>query len=467
MSMTSPLSPVVLSWASSRPNEDAECIEAVLFPGQWEIDPNAPVSVSDSLELETIYHNQSKCHPSTEQQEKDEVEHAITMVHREHGTMVMILRSVTTSGVASVVYTVSDRQILAKAAESSGNRIRLCSIPAGNTFRSSLGEDDAAVDYQIGELQLPSGVRILLVPTDLLQSAAGRRAVSDWLLENRAESTNGGETRSDGPSVSASSPSTVMRKRKETIVPPLPSFRTLQVALMGRAPRSEFAVNAREPVDFETELFKGKLLCILRPENPAVDDPYWNERIFQHRRRRIVINLQGKFKYQPEGTVYAGAEISKPMKLGLVTRGLAGVLLRLADRFISNVHSSFGDDTELAHIMAPAYTFFERLVITPPGQDPPALDADIEESADSLAKRKCSKGVCQWNTVDTYTFSFYSMNINLPTWSLVGLPMSGDISLTTFWGDSSVKICMYEKTGPQRQHLLESKRYVFALQVSR
>jgi hypothetical protein len=136
------------------------------------------------------------------------------------------------------------------------------------------------------------------------------------------------------------------------------------------------------------------------------------------------------------------------------------------DRFVSGVHSAFGDVTEPAHIVAPALGFFERIVVTPPGSPLPRLDDDIVESAESMAERKNTRSVGNWNTVDTYTFSFYSMNIDLPTWSLVGLPVSGDVSLTTFWGDSALKICMYEKLGSDRQHRTDTIRYVFALQVS-
>jgi hypothetical protein len=367
-----------------------------------------------------------------EQEDEDETggSHAIVLVS-EHCTIFIRPFHTTTSAICCV----KDLQVLIISSETVASHIRF------QLFDGS----------QVGELRLPSGAAILIINVDLMQSKSGRRMVSQWLVKpTRQIDIN------DNPSIAQTPESTLSR---------LPKFRSLQVALMGASGSTQFALNSRDPVDFETDLFKGRVMCVLRPDDPN-DDPYWNERIFSQKKRRMLLNVQGKFKYKPQGIVYAGAEISKPMKLGLVTRGLAGVLLKLVETFISGVHSSFGNGEELAHIVAPAFTFFERLVVTPPGQAPPILDGIIDEPAESLMKRRKSKDTGNWNTIDTYTFSFYSMNISLPTWSLIGLPASGDINLKTFWGDSTVNICMYEKLGSKRQHQIDSKRYVFGLKVS-
>jgi hypothetical protein len=36
---------------------------------------------------------------------------------------------------------------------------------------------------------------------------------------------------------------------------------------------------------------------------------------------KFILQIQGKFKRQPRGILYAGAEVSEPMKLGLLTKG--------------------------------------------------------------------------------------------------------------------------------------------------
>ena len=68
----------------------------------------------------------------------------------------------------------------------------------------------------------------------------------------------------------------------------LPRFPTLQVSLNG----DSFPLNAPSPVPFENDLFKGKVLLLLRPIDPPKDDPYWNELIWAKRKRRVSFYLE-------------------------------------------------------------------------------------------------------------------------------------------------------------------------------
>jgi hypothetical protein len=36
---------------------------------------------------------------------------------------------------------------------------------------------------------------------------------------------------------------------------------------------------------------------------------------------QLILQIQGKFKRLPQGVLYAGAEVSQPMKLGLLAKG--------------------------------------------------------------------------------------------------------------------------------------------------
>ncbi|GKY98391.1 hypothetical protein MPSEU_000796600 [Mayamaea pseudoterrestris] len=406
----------VLVLHSTNPAEDADCLQAIL-------------QFSDFVDCPAIRRN------------------APASLKRADGTVIFIVQS-DDSAVGSVVYCIPDQE-----------RWREIELAAESNRQARL-EIRLITDYnlRLGELILPSKARMILVSSQLLTSPFGRIELSNMLISS-TNSLNKENSSKIADSVFSSTTAAAP-------IIQLPRFRTLQAACVGMGGNMHnFSLNAREAASFETDLFKGKIICVLRPENPSSDDPFWHERVFAHKRRRLIINVQGTFKKQPTGVVYAGAEISKPMRLGLVTRALAGVLLKLVDRFIPGVHSSFGDDNEQAHIVAPALGFFERIVVTPPGKIAPKLDEDIVESTESMASRRSGKSSIKWNTVDTFTFSFYSMNIDLPNWSLVGLPVSGDISLTTFWGDSALKLCMYEKSGADKQHRTDLKRYVFAMQI--
>jgi hypothetical protein len=135
----------------------------------------------------------------------------------------------------------------------------------------------------------------------------------------------------------------------------------------------------------------------------------------------------------------------------------------------ANMHYSFGDDEhkEEAHIVVPAYTFFERLVATPPGETPPLLGDDFTEPEESLLQRRKSKSTGDWNTSDTYSMSFYSMYVDLPRWKIVNVPVTKDIDLKTFWGNSFLRIVLYEMNTPpgDSRHLRDYNDYALVIQV--
>ena len=151
------------------------------------------------------------------------------------------------------------------------------------------------------------------------------------------------------------------------------------------------------------------------------------------------------------------------------TNSLSSILLKLVGSFNSNVHYSFGDknNAERSHIVVPAYTFFERFVVTKPGETPPTLGEPFNESKSAAAARKASKGVGDWNTEDTYSMSYYSMYIDLPHWSIVKVPVAPTIDLRTFWGKSLLRIVLYESNTPSndKRHLHKDNGYFFCLQM--
>ncbi|KAL3915521.1 MAG: hypothetical protein SGARI_008165, partial [Bacillariaceae sp.] len=230
-----------------------------------------------------------------------------------------------------------------------------------------------------------------------------------------------------------------------------------------------FPLNSPTPIPIETDLFVGQMLLIMRPNDPPQDDPFWNERIFAKKKRRVVIQLQGKLKYKPEGTLMAGMEISDPMNLGLIASGLCNIILKMTKSFNPALHYSFRvKDKEQAHICFPASTFFERFVVTSLGESVPDIMEDFEEDPQSAKLRKAYKTKVDWNTEDTYSMSFHSMYIDFPSWSVVKLPVGKDVSLQTFWGDSSASVVLYEvpKSKENAQHLIATNKYILSVEMT-
>lgn len=259
---------------------------------------------------------------------------------------------------------------------------------------------------------------------------------------------------------------TMKDTRKKSNTRKVPSLETRALSLGGNY--EHFPLNAETPIPVETELFKGSILLLCRPNDPAKEDPYWNERVFSTKRRRIILQLQGKLKYTPTGTVYAGMEVSDPMKLGLIANGMCNLILKLIRTFNPAVHYSFGSKKERAHISFPASSFFETFIVTPPGETPPTMGGlDLEgELPEDAAARKANKTKIDWNSHDTYTMSFHSMYIDFASWSIVSLPIGRDVSLQTFWGNSFASIVFYEVGGNgTKAHDINSTKYIMGIQL--
>jgi len=254
-------------------------------------------------------------------------------------------------------------------------------------------------------------------------------------------------------------------RRKNIVI-----FPTLETKVLSFDGNYElYPLNSQKPIPIETELFSGRLLLICRPnEDPAKTDPYWNERIFSKKKRRVVMQLQGKLKYKPTGTIFSGMEISDPMKLGLIANGFCNLILKLIKS--RGLHFSFGTKDENAHICFPASTFFDSFVATPPGETPPVLGGiDIEgESQEMAAARKAYKTKIDWNMEDTYSMSFHSMYVDFPSWSVVSLPGGRDVPLQTFWGNSLASVVLYEvQNDPDntKPHLAATTKYLASVQL--
>jgi len=228
-----------------------------------------------------------------------------------------------------------------------------------------------------------------------------------------------------------------------------------------------FQINTRVGVPIESDLFVGQVLLIMRPPDPN-DDPYYNEKVFSKKKRRFEIQIQGKFKYVPTGTIWCGMEITQEMKLGLVAKGLCNLLLRLVSKTgPGDMHFSFGDknNEEMAHISFPAWTAFDKVVVTKPGDEPPPLGEVLPESDKAASARKKLGTAGDWNTQDTYSFSYHSMYLDLPIWHVVNLP-TADMDLKTFWRDALLRIVVYENGSMSKgKHLQSENKYIAGIQA--
>jgi hypothetical protein len=151
---------------------------------------------------------------------------------------------------------------------------------------------DRYLDDQVLQISLFGGCNLLCVAATVLPSNEGRMQlvkILQLLETNDARSsheTNGSTT-------------TLSTLNQSAETDQLPVFPFLQVQV-GRPQQQQqlddtetatytanFPLNSKVPVPIESDLFVGHMLMIVRPLQPEVDDPYWNERIFSKRKRRV------------------------------------------------------------------------------------------------------------------------------------------------------------------------------------
>jgi len=209
---------------------------------------------------------------------------------------------------------------------------------------------------------------------------------------------------------------------------PRPVIPTLEASILSNFSKNHVSMqpNSREVIPFETEFFKGHALLVLRlaPPDPVYDCFFKGKKMFE-------VQVQGKFKRQPIGELYCGAEASHKMELGLITRSFSRAVCNFATTVINNLHYSFGDATtmpnyQLPHIVAPLFPTLDKVVVTPPGGELPPMGAPYVEDLEYRARRLKFKSIAdaEIDINNTYSFSVNTANMDLSTWNIVGIPIS-------------------------------------------
>ena len=140
----------------------------------------------------------------------------------------------------------------------------------------------------------------------------------------------------------------------------------------------------------------------------------------------------------------------------------------------SNLHSSLGDMKgkdlyQLPHVVAPLFTTFDKIIVTPEGEIPPPLGTpfieDLEYRKQRLKFHKIKDA--NINLTNTYSFSVNTSNINLITWSLCGIPMVRPMDLRIFLADSPIRLVGYEipDSNKTTDHPVKELNYVFNMMV--
>jgi len=252
-----------------------------------------------------------------------------------------------------------------------------------------------------------------------------------------------------------------------------PVMETLKVDVQDGEKFREVTPNSRVPSPFDTDIFGGISQIVVR--TAPIDQHYSN--FFEGRKRLFEVQVQGKFKRMPVGEMYVGAEISEKMELGLITRSISLAALKLCSTMANDLHSSLGETKkgklhQRPHAVAPLFTTFDKVIVTPAGETPPPLGVPFTEDLEYRKLRLKYRYINDANLdlTSTYSFSVNTSNLNLINWTLVGIPMVRPMDLRTFIASGSIRLVGYEipadtvaKHGSD--HVVGEINYVFNMQL--
>eukprot|EP00668_Euglena_longa_P047041 GGOE01062826.1.p1 GENE.GGOE01062826.1~~GGOE01062826.1.p1 ORF type:complete len:465 (-),score=124.16 GGOE01062826.1:221-1492(-) len=243
---------------------------------------------------------------------------------------------------------------------------------------------------------------------------------------------------------------------------PDPTRTALKVAVLDSTLTRTTAVyfpNTGELIPFENSAFKGVVHCRTRMSG----DTY-----FQGKKRAFEIQIQGQFKRRPQGVVWFGAEVPRPMSLSRFKRMVCGVLLKLVAAFGHRSHVSFADSRvpgDMPHIVCPALSAMDRVIITPPGGTPPTLGENLPITEGEAAVKALPSQPEDFLLGHTYTFAFYSHYIDFERWAVVEIPGFGALDLHGFWADMSLRFVCYAHPSEQPHHLVHERDPIVQFEI--
>eukprot|EP00930_Biecheleria_cincta_P100553 TRINITY_DN92169_c0_g1_i1.p1 TRINITY_DN92169_c0_g1~~TRINITY_DN92169_c0_g1_i1.p1 ORF type:complete len:381 (-),score=36.74 TRINITY_DN92169_c0_g1_i1:125-1234(-) len=202
-------------------------------------------------------------------------------------------------------------------------------------------------------------------------------------------------------------------------------------------------INSTEGVEFENDLFSGRILFMHRPD-PEPERWTWRER-FEGKTRCWEFRLQGTFKTDP-GEMYFAAELSEPMSIGwasiITMKAILNFAYMLASiRGIDFDYNWYLTEFDNGDVLRPHFTFpliaADIAVRTPAGEKPPLITAPLEATplADKIAT--------SLKAGDTYTFGFWTKYLHFARWELVNVPLGLGGSLDAFIGKQPIDLAIY------------------------
>ena len=199
---------------------------------------------------------------------------------------------------------------------------------------------------------------------------------------------------------------------------------------------SPVCVRAGAPTRISNSGFEGQVLFFVRDSSTPL--PAGGSKV-----RYWELQVQGRFLHEVD-SFFMGLELSEPIKMSLLFRGLSGTILSFVKSFEADVHASFGaskaSGLETPHLVSPLFKGVDAVVETVDGTGPPPeLGTDLT-AGPKVPKSERPQRV---RTDATYTMCVFSTFIDLFAWKVKGLPGGSSLDMNSFFRDAALRIVCY------------------------
>jgi len=217
------------------------------------------------------------------------------------------------------------------------------------------------------------------------------------------------------------------------------------------APNIRMDVNSAIPLEFENDIFVGRVAILHRVPQDIQSSGRYRE-FFAGKKRRWELRWQGRFKQPLEDKIVFGAEISASSspRLNFASRAFLSILLKFAQSLARNRGADLYTNTTSDMAEGTKYFYFpvhtsDLIVRTPEGEAPPDICSPSGVSATDrhVQCNSLLKNPAALDRSFTYTFVFYSMYLDFLSWDIQNVPIGlNGMSLNRLIGNQPVSVVM-------------------------
>jgi len=205
------------------------------------------------------------------------------------------------------------------------------------------------------------------------------------------------------------------------------------------------------PLHFENDLCEGSIVIMLCPAQLRKDETWRYMEWFRGKSRRTEVQVQVRFKQTPPENPWVRLS-PKPLdqvNLTFVTYIFCEIILACMGRiFGSNFTWSFGGNGDAPHMSLPLSSIMS-VSVTDLGKPPPRLgtqDMASHKTSSARMQKRWAEAL-PFDLEHIYTFSFFSMYIDVAQWTLANVPGISQIGLENFWPEASwLDVVLYSNT---------------------